>query len=222
MTAGETHRQRDRRPGHGEHQPEAKPGHPELLHQRFQQEPFGGEPRGQRQPGQRQRADGQPGPAPRQPPRRAAQPIQVVAVRARAVRGDDRAGGVQQRLGGRVRDDLQRGGEQPGRDQRTSRVAAPVRATPYPARMSPLFSTLEYAITRCSRGCTAACAIPSSAVSPASTSSSPTSQRGRRAEQGERAPQAVEADVDRDARHDRPDRAGRGGVPAGHPHLDRD
>ena len=46
--------------------------------------------------------------------------------------------------------------------------------------MSPVFSMLEYAITRDSRFCTAAWAIPSSALDAPSTSSPPVSQPGGR------------------------------------------
>ena len=66
----------------------------------------------------------------------------------------------------------------PAATRSRSPTAAPTRATPKPARISPAFSTLEYAMTRSSPFCTAACAIPSTAVSPASTSSVPVTQPG--------------------------------------------
>ena len=59
-------------------------------------------------------------------------------------------------------------------------TAVPVSATPKPVTMSPVFSMLEYAMTRDSRFCTAACAMPSSAVTAPSTSTAPTSQPGAR------------------------------------------
>ena len=66
----------------------------------------------------------------------------------------------------------------PAATRRWSRVAAPTSATPNPVRIRPVFSTLEYAMTRSRPVCTAACAMPSTAVRPASTSSVPITQAG--------------------------------------------
>ena len=137
---GESGGERDRRTGQGEHQPVAEPGHPELLHQRFQQEPLGDEPGGQRQPGQRQRADRQPGAAPRQPPGRAAQRVQVVVPAsarscALAVNSSD--------LAAVCATICKVAASSPAAASRRSWIAAPTSATPNPARISPVFSTLE-------------------------------------------------------------------------------
>ena len=64
--------------------------------------------------------------------------------------------------------------------------------------------------------------MPSSAVSAGQDEQQADQPVGRRPEQREGAPQPVEADVDGDPGHDRPGRAGGGGVPAGQPHLERD
>ena len=156
---GEAGGQRDRRPGQREQQPEPEPRYPELLHQRLQQEPLGDEPQRERQPGQRERADGQPGAAPRQPPGRSPQRVQVVVARRLDADGrarrDHRAAGEQQRLGGRVRDDLQRRGEQAGRDQpriaHGQRRPARPRTRSRSGRCSPRWSTRSPAAARAAR-----------------------------------------------------------------------
>ncbi len=123
------------------------PGHPELLHQRLEEEPFGGEPGGRRQPGRvraadrpaRCRAMAPPG-APRPARRRSVgAPAAADAMTALAVNSSDLA---------TVCATTSVAASSPAATSRRSPVAEPARATPYPARISPLFSTLEYAMTR--------------------------------------------------------------------------
>ena len=87
---GEPGGQRHRRAGERERQPPAERGHPELLHQRLEQEPLRHEPRRGRQPGQGERAHREAGAAPRRPPSHAAQHLEVVAAR-RAPQGPRRS-----------------------------------------------------------------------------------------------------------------------------------
>ena len=216
VTRGDPDRERDERTGQRSGQLHRQAGHPELLHQRFQREPFGGEARGQRDPGQGERSDDQSRPSPGQSAHHRAEPVEVGGAGGLL---DRRDGDEQRGFTECMRDHLGGAGDQAGGDElRIARGCADQRGAESGGDHPGVF----HAGPRHQRGQVGV----DCRVSDAQNRGQPTHDErrtgqpyGRRAEHVQGAPHAVEADVDGDTGHHGAGRPGRASVRARHPDV---